>query len=363
MSASNATSRHTALRAAASLGISALLLAAAATTTAQAADPVTFKDKTLTMIIGYAAGGGVDAAGRLAAVYFTKYLPGNPTIVARNMPGADGTVALNHFVRQVKPDGLTFTAGSGAQLEPSSYRSPNSQHDPATFEFIGGLSRGGIFLLMSKEAEKKLLGKGEPAAMGAMDGSRAGEQMVFWGKEFLDWNAKWVVGYRGTADTANALEKGEVDMASTANTFLIKQLLETGKFTLVAQTGVLVDGKIVPRASFRDVPLFPDLMAGKISDPAAKQAFDFWVATSSQDPWFGLPPQTPVDIVAVYRDAFRKVVQDPEFLEKGRRISDEIGAQTHEDMQLMVKKATELTDAGEAYLRTTQQKQGLRAGR
>ena len=53
------------------------------------AEDVSFKDKRIEMIIGYAAGGGTDAAGRLIAQFLGKYLPGSPTIVARNMPGAD----------------------------------------------------------------------------------------------------------------------------------------------------------------------------------------------------------------------------------------------------------------------------------
>ena len=72
-------------------------------------EPGASDPKAVTMIIGYTAGGGVDATGRLISQFLTKYLPGNPPVVIRNMPGADGRVALNFFVRQVKPDGLTLT--------------------------------------------------------------------------------------------------------------------------------------------------------------------------------------------------------------------------------------------------------------
>jgi hypothetical protein len=54
------------------------------------------------------------------------------------MPGAEGMTALNFFVQQVKPDGLTLTMGSGSQAEPTHYRKPQSQFDPTTFVFIGG---------------------------------------------------------------------------------------------------------------------------------------------------------------------------------------------------------------------------------
>src|SRR6188474_1821001 len=76
---------------------------ASAATQARAAEPeaASSDPKAITMIIGYPAGGGVDATGRLISQFLTKYLPGNPPVVIKNMPGADGRVALNFFVRQV----------------------------------------------------------------------------------------------------------------------------------------------------------------------------------------------------------------------------------------------------------------------
>jgi tripartite-type tricarboxylate transporter receptor subunit TctC len=73
---------------------------------AVAAEPVSFKGKTVTMIIGFAAGGGTDLSGRLIAAYLGKYLPGQPTVIVQNMPGAEGMTAMNFFANQPKPDGL-----------------------------------------------------------------------------------------------------------------------------------------------------------------------------------------------------------------------------------------------------------------
>jgi len=79
-----------------------------------AAQDISFKDKRLMMLIGSAPGGGTDTTGRLVAPYFQKYLPGNPTVVIQNMPGAGGIAAQNHFVTQVKPDGMTMTTGASS---------------------------------------------------------------------------------------------------------------------------------------------------------------------------------------------------------------------------------------------------------
>ena len=106
---------------------------------ADAAEPPSFKGKTVTMIIGYAPGGGTDLTGRLLASFLGRHLPGEPTIVVQNIPGADGMTAMNFFVQQTKPDGLTLTMGSGSQAEPTHYRKPLSRFDPTKFGFVGGV--------------------------------------------------------------------------------------------------------------------------------------------------------------------------------------------------------------------------------
>src|SRR3954453_7713296 len=103
-----------------------------------AQEPVSFQGKQILMVIGYAAGGGTDTAGRLIAANLGKHLPGNPTIVVQNVPGGDGMVALNYIVQQTKPDGLTITMGSGTQIDPLHSRKPQAKYDPKDFNFIGG---------------------------------------------------------------------------------------------------------------------------------------------------------------------------------------------------------------------------------
>ena len=344
--------------------VAALVISVAIEQPARALEPEVGPSdpKTITMIIGYTAGGGVDAAGRLFAQFLPKYLPGNPPVIVRNMPGADGRVALNFFVRQAKPDGLMITTGSGTQLDPMAFRSSNAHYDPTKFNFIGGISRGGTFQVISKDGAERLKDKtAARVAVGAVDGTRSGEQMISWGMEFLDWNAKWVVGYRGANETSIALERGEVDLVTTANSFLIKRLTDTGKYQVLSQSGVVVEGKIRRRTDFPDTPVMAELITNKLTDPVARDAFRYLEAMCLVDPWLSLPPNTPPDIVAMYRQAFQKMLADPEFLEKGKRISEDIGPMTYADVELLVKTADErLTPAAEVFIRTLLTKQGIR---
>ena len=89
---------------------------AAATSPAWTAEPLSFKGKTITMIIGFPAGGGTDQSGRLIAAMLAKHLPGEPTLVTQNMPGAEGLMALNYFVQKTKPDGTSMTMGSQSEV-------------------------------------------------------------------------------------------------------------------------------------------------------------------------------------------------------------------------------------------------------
>src|SRR5690242_13747688 len=82
---------------------------------ARAADAVSFKGKTVTILVGSAPGGSSDLSARLFIPYFTKYLPGNPSTIVQNMPGAHNVIAMNYFAQKAKRDGLTVITASGSE--------------------------------------------------------------------------------------------------------------------------------------------------------------------------------------------------------------------------------------------------------
>ena len=116
------------------------------------------------------------------------------------------------------------------------------------------------------------------------------------------------------------------------------------------------------RSDFADVPTMAELIAGKLADPGARDAFNYLEAMTSMDPWMALPPDTPPSIVAMYRKAFKQAASDPEFIEKGKRISEDISPMFHAVFELLVKTAADrLTLAADAYIKALQVKQGIRA--
>ncbi len=340
--------------------ISLMALSCTAATGAPAQN-VSFKDKQITMIIGYAPGGGTDASGRLIARFLGKHLPGQPAIIVRNRPGADGMTALNYMVQQTKPDGMTITMGSSTQVNPLNYRKAQAVYDPATFHYLGGVGRGGTVLVIAKGAEPRLYDKSKPpVVMGSIGGvPSSGMQVTAWGIEYLGWNAKWVVGYRGTSDVMLALERGEIDMTSTGNMFQIGKLVETGKFKILNQSGALENGTLGPRPDFGDAPVFPLQMQGKILDPTAKKAFDYWLSINSMDKWLAVIGGTPQPIVEAYREAFRKTAADPEFSHLGKKISEDFTPQTYQDVETLVKTLADTPQEAIGYATALMRKQGL----
>ena len=331
------------------------------TSHAQSVEAGAFEGKTLTMIVGFEPGGGTDSAGRLIAQFLGKHLPGGPKVNVHNMPGADGLIALNYFVQSVRPDGSTFTMGASTQVSPARFRMPQSRYNPIDFEYVGGTGRGGTVLLINKNALARLRDKaGVPVAMGSLGGMpRSGMLATAWGIEFLDWNAKWVLGYRGTNDLMIALERGEIDMTATGNLFLIDKMMKTGRFEILAQSGQLEKGLVIGRAELGGAPVFPLIVEGKILDPLKLRSFRLWSNLTWIDKWVALPPRTPEPIVRSYRTAFSRLTQDPEFLSLSRKISEDLEPQSHEDVRALIENVATAPDEALRYLEDMLKRQGL----
>ncbi len=345
--------------------VAAILLAVAlAPAVAAAQNAPSFAGKTVMMIVPSAPGGGTDTTGRAIAGILVDHLPGKPSLAIRNIPGANGMAAFNHFVRQVEPDGMTFTMGSSSQADPVHYRVPQAFYNPSKFEIIGGAGRGGTVLMINKNAVARLMDpKTTPVVMGSLVGiPRSGMLSTAWGIEFLGWNAKWVVGYKGTNDLMLALDRGEIDMTSTGNMFQITKLVSTGKFQVLSQSGALENGKFVARDDFGNAPLFHDRMQGKIKDELAAKAYSYWSNLTAIDKWLALPEKTPPAIVEVYREAFRKAIKDPALLEKGKALSEDFEPMAHADVKTLIDALESTPMDAINYINVLLRKQGLDPG-
>src|SRR5262245_44369655 len=182
-----------------------------------------YQGKTLTVIVGYAPGGGVDASARAITRHLGRFIPGRPNIVVQNMEGAAGIVSVNHIDRRVTPDGLTLAVPGRAWYIEAIVKRPGISFDPTRLTYIGspgavsaaafvhartGLTSYGALKAATKPITFGALGATTPTAMSpallADDGAPI----------------KVVLGYVSTARLLLALEQGEIDGTFTVGNAL-----------------------------------------------------------------------------------------------------------------------------------------------
>ena len=329
-----------------------------------AAQDINFAGKTVNMSIGFAAGGGVDLYGRTMGRYLVQHLPGNPSLVVLNRPGAGGVVALNDWPRRADLTGLSLTIGAQSQTDPDALNRTKAKFDPATFRMLGGLGAYSQGVFIRNEAMARLNDKSQPPVVVGMVGTtlRGATYTVLWGASFLGWNVKWVMGYQSTAEVRQALERGEVEMATFGASKDFDYVLKTSKVTAIAQTGQVQNGVRVKRPALGDAPIFSDLVRDKIQDPQARQAFSYWEQLSQVGMWVALPPETPDTVVDVYLKAFEATVNDPAFQNDYAKIDPDSIVASKADIERQLAALAKVSPETMQFLEDELKRQGFTTG-
>lgn len=313
-------------------------------------------------IVVSSPGGGTDQSTRLVGRFLHKHLPGNPEIVYRNMPAGHGVAALNYFAKQVKPNGLTWVGGSNAQVDAVMLAKEAVEYNPTTFEYFGGITRGGSVVILRKEKLPNLTDRSlPPVVVGEIDGNRTWGQLIMWGADTLGWNVKFVIGYPGSGALSLAARRGEIDMYGTSGLLQLRDMIATGQFEPVVQDGVLADGRPLGRKDFPGVPIFDSMVDGKLSG-LAKETYDFWSSGVQMDKWYALPAGTPREYFDAYHEAWVKLTADPEFLKMAQlQFGDDVTPVTGSDVVKLVKASAYPRKEITAYLESLKIKYGLPA--
>ena len=217
-------------------------------------------------------------------------------------------------------------------------------------------------MIIRNEALPRLTDKNaKPVFMGSVSNyPHVNQLMAAWGIDYLGWNAKWVPGYPSeNSAVVLALERGEIDMTAFSVTGLNPSLLDKSKYTIIYQTGS--NGGTVP-SPLRDIagtPLFTAAMQGKIADPLAQKAFEYWRNAGSVVNWVALPPGTPTAIVNTYRAAYSKVVADPAFVAQGKTFSQDFSPVSSENLTATVHAFAQASPEVLGFMPQMLRKQGL----
>lgn len=291
----------------------ALLAFAAPVASCRAAD--FYQGKTLTMIAGFAPGGGVDLGTRLIARHIGNFIPGKPTIVVQNMPGAAGLVAANNIYARAAADGLTLAVPGREWPLATALGEQGALFDPVKLIWIGSSGAGNELLWLRadsgiknfaelKAAPQKIvvggLGRTTPTASVPLLMAAHGLPLTV------------VPGYDSTASILLALEQKEVSglFAQEATFGRRHDLIDSGLILPMLQSerqkpGLPLVQDTIPKAH---LPLL-QILSASVS--------------------FGLPvvapPATPSDRVAILRKAFIDMAMDPAFQADARGISEPVG--------------------------------------
>jgi tripartite-type tricarboxylate transporter receptor subunit TctC len=281
---------------------------------------VQFQGKTITVLRGGEPGGSGDMQARALIPFLKKYIPGNPTIVIENMPGAAGMKAVNHAYSTAKPDGLTITAVGSGLASGAILGLPGVKYDIDKLIYLGSTEHGDPYVFLSrKEAGFDSLEKLRAASGVRVGAQTVGHAVYISGRIFAYLlglkDPRIVVGFGGVEMDA-ALARGEIDArANSADTVIRRNAdaLAKGEYNIHA-TLTIPKGKFHPRfTNVADV----DSLAKNDRERQLIGLFREFMYPR----WpYVLPPGTPVEIVKILREAMNKSFKDPGFAQEFKKL-------------------------------------------
>ena len=306
-----------------------------------------YKGKTIRMIVGTSAGGGFDTYTRTLARHFGKHVPGQPTIVVENMPGAGHLIGANHMYKVAKPDGLTIGHFHGGWFLYQLFKRPGIEFDATKFEFLGSPikeSRACAFTKASgiTSVERWLASK-TPVKIGGIGGG-APDDMARMLAATTALPIQLVAGYKGTAEIRLAAEAGEL----AGGCWTWDSIRATwSKAIQSGEAVVVVQAVPKPHPELPNVPLATSLAK---SDEARQL-----IQAGVQDPAqyyrpYVAPPRTPKPRVETLRQAFDATMKDPEFVADANKARLDIEPITGKEMEEIVGKLFKLSPSLAAKL-------------
>jgi tripartite-type tricarboxylate transporter receptor subunit TctC len=277
------------------------------TAKAQDQDAAFYKGKQLKFVIGSAAGGGYDTYGRLLAELLPRHLPGHPTLVPQNMPGASGIRSANYLYEVAPRDGTVIGTFNQSMPQRQVLKRPGVRFDAAKFNWIGAMNKAATIFIVWHGAGVKTLedAKKREVIMGALSASGGNALFPQLINSQLGTKFKVVTGYIGTGTILLAMERGEVHGLGSMNWNSMQtrkpDWLRDKKVDIILQIGM----EKVP--ALGGVPLLLDLA----TTPEQKRLFEL-VSADTQMNWpIVAPPGLPVTRVATLRKAFDAALKDP----------------------------------------------------
>lgn len=298
-----------------------------------------YAGKQINLIVGFNPGGGYDLYSRVAAEWLPRYIPGNPAIVVQNMPGAAGALGANYLYSQASKDGLTIGMVSQAAALQQVTGTQGVDYDVRDFNWIGRLAPAvEVTAVWHTSPVKSLEDAMETKTIIA--GTSAGgtsHMMPTIMNKIAGTKFDIILGYPGTNGAEHAMEMGEVDGTHSTVENLLTQKSE---WLREEQVSILVQYARERHPLLPDVPTMTEF--GTTEED--KQILGLFGSSADIGRSLIAPPGVPAERLAILREAFTTMVNDPEFQAVMAERNLELGAMSGEELQERVETTMDLPD-------------------
>lgn len=303
------------------------------TAVAQGVDADFYRGKQITIVCSAEAGGLYDTYSRVLSRHLPNHIPGKPSTIVQNMPGASGLRAANYIANVAVRDGTVF-AGTHSSVPTAPLLSPDGANfDVTKLSWIGSVSKDPFVAFVWHTAPVKTLEEiktKEIIVGGGAVGSASIDYAII-ARDMLGYKLKIVTGYKGSNDTKLAIERGELNGTFGNGWTSLKTAeptwLKENKVRVIAQFG------LSRHSEMPDVPLFVDLA----KEQSERRAMELMFARQEfAKPYFA-PPEVPAARLAILRAAFDTTMKDPAYLEEMAKVQMEVdGPMRADELTAMV---------------------------
>lgn len=280
-----------------------------------------YRGKTITIVVGFAAGGGFDATARILANYLGRYIPGEPDVIVQNMDGAGSLIAANHLYNVAKPDGLTIGTFNEVQLLNQVLGVEGVQFDARNFGWVGNAILNTTACTIRSDSPyqtaQDLRRKDLPPLI--VGGTAPGANTDDFPKLLnltLGMNFRVVSGYAGSAPIRLATDAGEVQ----GMCWSYESLLSTGRHWVETDFIRLPLYQSAERNSKLEEQYPYAVRAEDLTDdPQAKRLLRAQTAANAISKPFVAPPGVPPERLKALQDGFWAAMQDPALLAQAEK--------------------------------------------
>src|SRR5450631_42860 len=287
-----------------------------------------YKGKVVSLVVGYGSGGGYDVYGRLVATHLGKYIPGNPTVVIQNMPGAGSLRSVNYLYNTAPKDGTVIaTFARDMPLLGIIGHNPKVRFDPRKLTWLGSSSsyaNDAYLLITRKDAAVKSIADarapgGPPLVLGGTAEGATGNDISTVLRDALALNIRLITGYPDSNALFLAADRKETDGRFVGLSAVSSSHPEWLKPDSGMQV-LLQFARVARHPQFPDVPTARELAR----DDRARALIALAELPYRLSRPFAAPPGLPPDRAKALQAAFLAVHQDPQYLDEAQRLKLDI---------------------------------------